>query len=192
MRRATRRSLIAMTSSRMGQSPMRWRVSRFGNSGARRRGGSESGKRRGPTRRHRHRRPPFAPSSAPLPVLLKRGDPVPLALWGRHKGSEVLLAERSLLPAGGLRGACESAKQHAANNRCCCKRLLASQPDFESEVSALERTISAGGHRCLFLAKYHCELNFIERYWGAAKKYARRHCGYTLVALRVCVPIALD
>ena len=31
-----------------------------------------------------------------------------------------------------------------------------------------------------------------ERYWGAAKKYARRHCGYSLSALRACVPIALS
>jgi hypothetical protein len=28
--------------------------------------------------------------------------------------------------------------------------------------------------------------------WGAAKKYARRHCGYTISALRACVPIALS
>jgi transposase len=104
----------------------------------------------------------------------------------------VLLAERGLLPAGGLRGACESAKDHAADNRCCCKRLLGSQPDFASEVSALQRIVSAGLHLCVFLAKYHCELNFIERYWGASKKYTRRHCGYTLVALRACVPIALS
>ena len=31
-----------------------------------------------------------------------------------------------------------------------------------------------------------------ERYWGAGKKYARRHCGYSLSALRSCVPIALS
>jgi hypothetical protein len=52
--------------------------------------------------------------------------------------------------------------------------------------------VEGGGHRCLFLPKYHCELNWIERYWGAAKKYARRHCGYTLSALRTCAPIALS
>ena len=46
--------------------------------------------------------------------------PVPI-----NKGSEVLLAERGLLPQGGLRGACESSKAHTADNRCCCKRLLA-------------------------------------------------------------------
>jgi hypothetical protein len=45
---------------------------------------------------------------------------------------------------------------------------------------------------CLFLPKFHCELNWIERYWGAAKKYARRHCTYSLAALRTIVPIALS
>jgi hypothetical protein len=45
---------------------------------------------------------------------------------------------------------------------------------------------------CLFLPKFHCELNWIERYWGAAKKYARRHCGYSPAALRKIVPIALS
>ena len=44
----------------------------------------------------------------------------------------------------------------------------------------------------LIHCRYHCELNPIERYWGAAKKYARRHCSYTLVGLRACVPIALS
>ena len=136
-----------------------------------------------------------AGSSGPgaLPrMAFKQGDLVPRALWGRHKGMEVLLAERGLLPPGSLRVVCESAKHHAADNSCCCKRLLASQSDFTSEVSALDRVVSSGGHRCLFLPKYHCELNWIERYWGAAKKYARRHCGYTLIALRACVPIALS
>ena len=139
--------------------------------------------------------------------LLRCGECVPRVLWGRNKGMEAVLAERKLLPPGGLRAACPTDAAHTADNRCCCKRLLGSQPDFRTEQTGLERVVSRGssgecvsatateppkGHRCLFLPKYHCELNWIERYWGAAKKYARRHCGYTLSALRVCVPIALS
>ena len=132
-------------------------------------------------------------AAAPPRVVIKVGELVPAALWGRHKGMETLLMERSLLqPGSSLRGACESKSAHAANNRCCCKRLLASQSDFKSETSGLDRVVTSGGHRCLFLPKYHCELNWIERYWGASKKYARRHCGYSLTALRVTVPIALS
>ena len=52
--------------------------------------------------------------------------------------------------------------------------------------------MDAAGHLCLFLPKYHCECNYIERYWGAVKKYCRRHCGYSLPALIKCLPIALS
>lgn len=31
--------------------------------------------------------------------------------------------------------------------------------------------------------KYHCECNWIERYWGAAKKVARRECDYSFKLL---------
>ena len=35
---------------------------------------------------------------------------------------------------------------------------------------------------CIFYPKFHCELNFIERYWCGAKWYARENCGYSLDA----------
>mmetsp|Transcript_36378 Transcript_36378/g.60283 ORF Transcript_36378/g.60283 Transcript_36378/m.60283 type:complete len:302 (+) Transcript_36378:169-1074(+) len=47
-------------------------------------------------------------------------------------------------------------------------------------------------HLCLFLPKFHCELNAIERYWGATKKWLRRHCSYSLPGLRATLPIALS
>ena len=255
------------------------------------------------------------------------GQPVPPALWGRHKGSEVLLAERGLLPSQALRGACSSEKgespaarslparvitlpacaprphsclqprlqhpcrhlhshshpppssehgklscmpcnaptpgllwgrgllfnrrmaEHTANS-CCCRHMLAAQPDFREEASALQheieqpitishrqgsmqaspctdripapalsllchcaapsslvaggwagtcRSLSASGawwqvprHTCLFLPKFHCEMNAIERYWGATKKYLRRHCSYSLPGLRAGLQVALS
>ncbi|SRR6266851_8507483 len=33
----------------------------------------------------------------------------------------------------------------------------------------LQEFIESHGHLCDFYPKYHCELNFIEQYWGAAK-----------------------
>jgi hypothetical protein len=41
-------------------------------------------------------------------------------------------------------------------------------------------------------AQFHCELNWIERLWGAAKHYTRNHCLYTLPGLRETIPIALS
>ncbi|KIJ89594.1 hypothetical protein K443DRAFT_15961 [Laccaria amethystina LaAM-08-1] len=43
------------------------------------------------------------------------------------------------------------------------------QPDFVAQKSHLKELIVSRGHICDFYPKYHCELNFIEQDWGAAK-----------------------
>lgn len=43
----------------------------------------------------------------------------------------------------------------------------------------------------IFYPKFHCELNFIECFWCAAKYYARENCLYTLEGLRETIPSAL-
>ena len=48
------------------------------------------------------------------------------------------------------------------NDQCCMARLLSQQPDFHNQVSLLEQKITTHGHLCLFLPKFHCELNPIE------------------------------
>ncbi|KAF8589667.1 hypothetical protein K439DRAFT_1286553, partial [Ramaria rubella] len=52
---------------------------------------------------------------------------------------------------------------------CCLSRALGSQKDFSHEKSMLETVIEAAGHKCVFLPKFHCELNPIEPIWGFAK-----------------------
>ena len=48
------------------------------------------------------------------------------------------------------------------NESCCMARLLSKQDDFMNQISMLEMMITEAGHECLFLPKFHCELNPIE------------------------------
>lgn len=53
---------------------------------------------------------------------------------------------------------------------CCMQRLLSVQDDFKNEKPLLQQIIEGAGHTCLFLPKFHCELNPIELVWGQAKR----------------------
>ena len=88
---------------------------------------------------------------------------------GWFKGMEEIIKERGLWPATGLNAQCEGFKCEPGRKDCCCRRLLFTQPDFVNQKSHLEELITSRGHICDFYPKYHCELNFIEQYWGAAK-----------------------
>ncbi|CAA7263722.1 unnamed protein product [Cyclocybe aegerita] len=88
---------------------------------------------------------------------------------GWFKGMENIIRERSLWPQRGLNAQCEGFKCEPGKTDCCCRRLLFTQPDFVNQKSCLEELITSHGHICDFYPKYHCELNFIEQYWGAAK-----------------------
>ncbi|RIA80370.1 hypothetical protein C1645_838829 [Glomus cerebriforme] len=63
---------------------------------------------------------------------------------------------------------------------------------FLAQKSELETVIEKAGHRCIFYPKFHCELNFIEMYWGAAKRYMCEYCDYTWNGLQKTVPEALN
>ena len=59
--------------------------------------------------------------------------------------------------------------------RCCARWILEAEQDFAAEKSLLETVILEAGHEVIFYPKFHCELNYIEYYWGALKKYTREH-----------------
>lgn len=91
---------------------------------------------------------------------------------GWFKGMENIIRERGLWPEKGLNAQCRGFKCETlrpGQTSCCCRRLLFTQPDFINQKSHLEELITSRGHICDFYPKYHCELNFIEQYWGASK-----------------------
>jgi hypothetical protein len=91
---------------------------------------------------------------------------------GWFKGMEIIIREHGLWPEEGQRplpAQCPDFKCPADRTDCCCRRVLFNQPDFTAPKSQLQELIESRGHLCDFYPKYHCELNFIEQYWGAAK-----------------------
>jgi hypothetical protein len=96
------------------------------------------------------------------------------------KGMKAVLEERGLWIEGILMQ-CQKCEIKAT--RCCARRILDLQPDFAAQRSLVQEVIEAAGHLCIFLPKFHCELNFIEFFWGAVKKYLRDNCDYTFPTL---------
>lgn len=109
-------------------------------------------------------------------VLSERG------LWSDYRpdGSRMLLVCPS-----------KEGKSTCSGPLCCARTLMASQPDFQSQKGKLQEEIEARNHTVIFYPKFHCELNFIERFWCSSKYYSREHCSYSLEGLRKTVPEAL-
>jgi hypothetical protein len=68
---------------------------------------------------------------------------------------------------------------------------MASHQDFK-EKTHIKHFLNGRGHCCIFLPKFHCVLNPIERCWAQAKRFTRSHCNYTIDSLRKNVPDGLD
>jgi hypothetical protein len=79
---------------------------------------------------------------------------------GQTKGLKQVLEERGFNITGMLTKC--SPVCPFENTWCCMARLLSKQDDFRLQVSLLEQKIEAKGHLCIFLPKFHCELNPIE------------------------------
>ena len=79
---------------------------------------------------------------------------------GEQKGLEQTLRERGFNVTG-MRAKCSPVCPFE-NTSCCMAHLLSRQDDVANQVSLLESLIVKAGHLCLFLPKFHCELNPIE------------------------------
>ena len=97
---------------------------------------------------------------------------------GRAKGMKIVLEERGIDTSG----------MKAADMRL----VLGNHADFKHENTALEHLMQDKGQRAIYLPKFHCELNPIERVWGEAKRFTRSHCDYTFAGLERTVIPALE
>jgi len=121
---------------------------------------------------------------------------------GKAKGIQQVLKERGLWRercSDGRKFLLSCPKTHdrpgcnpTLEGGCCATTLLQSQRDFQQQKGHLQEEVEASGHRVIFYPKFHCELNFIERFWCAAKGYTREHCKYSLNDLRHAIPAAFD
>lgn len=79
---------------------------------------------------------------------------------GEAKGLQQTLEERGF-DVRGMKSKCSPVCPFE-NERCCMARLLSRQDDFVNQISMLEELVTRRGHLCVFLPKFHCELNPIE------------------------------
>jgi hypothetical protein len=121
------------------------------------------------------------------PMIFPSNHPV---YPGQPKGMQKVLEERGLWRSG-LRMQCKQSCTTDSTD-CCAHRIIERQPDFAQQQSLVQEVIETAGHLCIFLPKFHCELNFIEYFWGSVKKWLRKHCDYTFETLKANLPIAMS
>jgi hypothetical protein len=156
-------------------------------------------------------------ASMQVPVATYKKGPVPAALVGHSKGMQQILLERGVIAeTSKLNGKCGTAdrkKRKAAKQAvgigkgesidvpvhvgwadqvpCCLEFLLSEQADFKEQQNAIQELVLSRGHFCIFLPKFHPELNFIERYWSRVKWYARQFSDGTIKGLKAQADVAM-
>jgi len=157
-------------------------------------------------------------SAINVPAATYKPGPIDEALIGHSKGVKQILMERGLIESKSkLKATCgakEKKERTAAKAKqgigqhesvevpkhagwtgdapCCLEYLLSEQQDFKLQQNAIQELIISRGHYCIFLPKYHPELNFIERYWSRVKWYARQKCDRTIAGLKTVTDEALS
>jgi hypothetical protein len=79
---------------------------------------------------------------------------------GQQKGLKAVLEERRF-DVSRLKAKCAPVCSFE-NQNCCMAKHLSQQEDFVNQESMVETLIKGAGHECMFLPKFHCELNPIE------------------------------
>ena len=96
---------------------------------------------------------------------------------GEFKGMAQILRERGLYKEAELRAQCPDFQCPGPKAKdpvnCCCRCVLYNQPDFSGTETLLETLCKSHGVDVIYLPKFHCELNPIERCWCHAKRMYR-------------------
>src|SRR5438445_10634098 len=82
-------------------------------------------------------------------------------------------------------------KDNCSSNQYCAKQIFNNQPDFKAQKSLVQEVFESADHLCIFLPKFHCELNFIKYFCEAVKRYLHGNCDYTFAMLQANMPKAL-
>ncbi|CAG8513383.1 6942_t:CDS:1, partial [Cetraspora pellucida] len=103
-------------------------------------------------------------------------------LHGQSKGIQWVLSERGLWKNRMMLECALYKKKDQIPDviDCCACWLISNQPGFLEQHGQIQQEIESHGHKVLFYPKFHPEFNYIEMYWGMAKKYTRSHCEYSL------------
>ncbi|KZP15171.1 hypothetical protein FIBSPDRAFT_921259, partial [Athelia psychrophila] len=138
-------------------------------------------------------------------------------LAGKAKGMKVVLQERESAwdeferRRGGkkLLGKCKDCqmsniKKDAARQLALAEAMgtddtisdevleAAQSEDFVNEKPRIQHYLESRGHKCLFLPKFHCELNPIEMLWGYVKYRFRNATDGKFPTARELIPQCLD
>jgi hypothetical protein len=76
----------------------------------------------------------------------------------------------------------QPASADVSGSTCCWSKILSPQSDFVNERPLLQTIIKDAGHICLFLPKFHCNLNPIKLFWSYIKEFKLIH-NYTFPSL---------
>jgi hypothetical protein len=66
------------------------------------------------------------------------------------------------------------------------------QPDFQAQKCHFQEEIEKHGHLYMFFPTFHCEINWIEYWWGHVKYFTQQNCHYTWPSLVKTVLHALN
>ncbi len=86
----------------------------------------------------------------------------------------------------------ERGRDVAGKSKDDLEAMLKQEPDFQNQQIWLRELATNAGMEVEFFPKFHCEFNWIERYWCHTKRNVRKNCDYSFKTLVAAVPKYLD